>query len=440
MSTKNHLLQIVILLIAAFALSACASPAAVASSVTSQPAAAAVSLPVATRTSQPAPTSTTASAVTGQTSASQFDGLSSGLDNATQARIRLISAVMGAPNTDVYVNGMLAFNGGVAQQNIAAGQFSGWLYVTPGTYTIALVPHGGTMDQALFPPTDVKVEAGHRYTVAAMGQLADNDVHPLIVDETALEAGLGAGITDSISIDINNVTGADSLSDQAYGESLVKAENIKYGEVRAWFCPSGNPVWSILATKDGKTETVWTAKGFAEPGASFAIPWFGPYPASNLDSVGNASQGTSELNVVDFLQGFDGRNLNMDGHPISFSILLAAIDKAGLRDQLINGGPYFLMAPTDAALQLIPQAERDALLNDPEALLDLFKAHIVDGYYPSGSLSGATYGHADRTLTNQLGNDLVFEEDNLNGKPIGPNYTVGNGNRVQIIFNLLPYK
>jgi len=72
--------------------------------------------------------------------------------------------------------------------------------------------------------------------------------------------------------------------------------------------------------------------------------------------------------------------------------------------------------------------------------LNLLDAHIVDGYYPSGSLSGSTYRQADQTVTNRLGRSLAFVEDSLNGLPIGPNYTVGNGNRVQIIFTLLPTK
>jgi hypothetical protein len=376
--------------------------------------------------------------VASETAALNFEGLSSGLDNATQARIRTVNMVMGAPNTDVYVNGMPAFNGGVAQANIAAGQFSGFLYVAPGTYTIALVPHGGTLDQALFPPEDVKVEAGHRYTVAAMGQLADKDIHPMTVDETALEAGLGAGITDNVTIDINNLKGADSITEQADGKTY--AENIQYGEARAWFSPSGTPKWSSLANKGGATEVLWEGTEGAEPAASFSLPWFGPYPADNYDSVGNVSQGTSELNVIDFLAGFDGRNVNIDGHLATFNTLLTAIEKAGLKDQLVNGGPYFLMAPVDSAFDAMPQAEREALLNDPQALMKLLNAHIVDGYYPSGSLSGVVYGQAYRTLTNRLGQTLSFEGDNLNGQPIGPNYTVGNGNRVNIIYTLLPYR
>jgi hypothetical protein len=373
-----------------------------------------------------------------QISGTAFEGLSSGLDNAKQARVRTVNQIMGVALTDVYVNGLPAFNGGVAQQNIGTGQFSGWLYVTPGTYTIALVPHGGKLDQALFPPSDVKVEAGHRYTVAAIGQLADKDVHPMVVDETALIAAANPGPTDSISIDINNLKGSDSITEECGGKKA--AENIQYGEARVYLCPSGTIFFKTTA--NAKTPVVtYSGTLQSEPQTSFSLPYYGPFPAPNYDAIGNISQGISELNVLDFLAGFNGRNVKSDNvHLATFNTLLAAIDKAGLGDKFTKNGPYFFIAPTDEAFAKLSQADRDALLNDPQALANLIKAHFVDGYFPGGSLSGSVYQHADRTVTNELGQPLKFLEETVNGQSIGPSYTVGNGNRVQIIYTLLPVK
>ena len=423
---KTKKLPVLILMIACVLLSACASKANPPSAATSTPMGD-KNTPITAPTIEP-----TTATVT------PFEGLSSGLDNSTQARIRTVSEVMGAPKTDVYVNGLPAFNGGFAQQNIDAGQFSGWLYITPGTYTVALVPHGETLDQALFSPANVKVEAGHRYTIAAIGQLADKDIHALDVDETALIADVNPGPTESLSIDINNLKGADSITEECDGKTV--AENIQYGEVRAYVCPSGTPLFKTVA--NGKTPGVlWDAPDRSEPRTSFALPWFGPYPADNYDSVGIISQGTSELNVLDFLAGFNGRNVNMDGHSATFTILLAAIEKAGLHDQFVNSDPYMFIAPTDEAFDTLPTGQKDALLNDPQALTQLLNAHIVDGYFPWGSLSGANaYGNANRTVTNRLGQELKFAGDFINGIPDGPNYTVGNGYRVQIIYHLLPVK
>jgi hypothetical protein len=428
MFTNKYL---VVLLIAVVMLTACA-PAA-----NQSPSAPAATQPPAA-TQSPTATQPPAATFTSQAPSGNFEGLASGLDNATQARIRTVSEVMGAPNTTVYVNGMPALNGDRQQKNIAAGLFSGFLYVNPGTYSIALVPDGGTLGQALFKPVDVKAEAGHRYTVAAMGQVDDKDIHPLVVDETSLEAGLSVGSSDFLTIDINNMKGADSITEMADGKII--AENIRYGEARPYVNASGTPQFKTIA--NGKTQGILgDAPDRSEAGGTSVIPWFGPFPADNYDSVGTIAQVTSERNLIDFLAGFDqGRPVIMDGHTATFNTLLKIIDKAGLRDQLVNSGPYFLLAPTDEAFAAMSQADLDALLNDPQALKNFLNAYIIDGYYPFGNLSGAVYGHSDRILMNRLGQKLAFSEDNLNDQPIGPNYTVGNGIRLNIIFNLLPSK
>ena len=144
-----------------------------------------------TRTAAPAASTGAATSMAAPTAAqaATFEGLASGLDNATQARIRIANGVTGAPQVDVFINGLLAFNAGKPQQNIDVGHFSGWLYVTSGAYTIALVSHGGPLIRALFAPVAVNAAAGHRYTVAAVGE--QKNIKSLVIDETALEAGIG---------------------------------------------------------------------------------------------------------------------------------------------------------------------------------------------------------------------------------------------------------
>lgn len=156
-------------------------------------------------------------------------------------------------------------------------------------------------------------------------------------------------------------------------------------------------------------------------------------------------QGVSELNVLDFLAAHNSRQLVADGHLLTFKTVLAAIDKAGMRDQFANGGPYFFFAPTDEAFAALPKDQLAALLNDPEALTQLLKAHVVDGYYPYGSISGVSYGQTDREVTNLLGQKLSLVAlgggIGINGLFVmGGNYTVGNGNRVNPIETLLPTK
>jgi hypothetical protein len=359
-----------LLLVVAIALAACGgAPVSLGSSTPAAPVASTAAPAVAA-----APT--VASTPTAAPS-SMFVGLSSGLDNAKQARIRIANGVTSAAQVDVFINGLPAFNAGKPQQNIAVGAFSGWLYVAPGTYDVALVPHGGTPSQAVFAPVALNAAAGHRYTVAAVGE--EKHITSLVIDETMLEAGIGAKPTDDVLIDINNVSGIAAIDEQLVGKPA--ATNIRYGTAQAYGCPIGRP--HALTSVTGKpTAILGQGDNTCPPATSMILLDYGPYPGN-----GGSSQATSELNMLDFLAAFNNYQVaNDDGHVLTFKTLLAAIDTAGMRDQFANSSPYFFFAPTDEAFAALPKPQRDALLTDPQALRTLLKAHFIAGYYPFGSL------------------------------------------------------
>src|SRR5437764_8561348 len=91
-------------------------------------------------------------------------------NDTTRARLRVHECVYGGPSIDTYVNGQIAVNGGVPMAHLRPLGWTGYLYLTPGTYSVALVPSGQGMDQALVGPLDVTVAAGHRYTLLPLGQ------------------------------------------------------------------------------------------------------------------------------------------------------------------------------------------------------------------------------------------------------------------------------
>src|SRR5207248_3771322 len=98
----------------------------------------------------------------------------------------------------------------------------------------------------------VDAVAGHRYTVAAMGQLKDKDVKPLVIDETALETGIGAKPADDVLIDINNVSGIAGIDEQLAGNPT--AAHITYGAAQAYGCPIGRP--HAITSVTGKPGTI----------------------------------------------------------------------------------------------------------------------------------------------------------------------------------------
>lgn len=62
-----------------------------------------------------------------------------------------------------------------------------------------------------------------------------------------------------------------------------------------------------------------------------------------------------------------------------FSILVTALQAAGLVDTLAGEGPFTVFAPTDEAFAALPEGELEALLADPDALQAVLLYHVVPG-------------------------------------------------------------
>jgi uncharacterized surface protein with fasciclin (FAS1) repeats len=152
------------------------------------------------------------------------------------------------------------------------------------------------------------------------------------------------------------------------------------------------------------------------------------------------------LNAIDFLRGASDEAAKNGGRSPSFKAFLAALESTGLSQMLATGGPYLLFPPTDKAFAALPKAQLDALMAEPNVLADVLRAHIVEGYYPTGTLiTGRIADRFERTVSNMLGAKLaLFSSDGLsiNGKYVGSDDTVmvANGTRIftQINKVLLP--
>jgi hypothetical protein len=409
---------ILLIAVAATALAACAGAPAPqsANTGTATPAAIVVAPPAAAPTVASAPTAGI---------------VSTAPNDATQARLRVSNCIFNGPNVDVVVNGAVAVNGGRAQANMRALEASGYLYLTPGTYSVALVPTGKNLAQAILGPLDVPVAAGHRYTVAGLGQVGDAHHTPLVIDETAAYQALGATPTSFGHISINNIKGLPGM-DIANGGVVVE-QDVPYGGFKAglWTVGSFKDLDITVSGAANKNIGGFTGDGFNPPGVDFLDCFSGSYPGTN-DTESSAN--TSALTTIDFLQGFSAKGVKHGGS-LSFETFLAAIKTAGLTDLLTTSSPYALFVPTDDAFAALPKAERDALLANPQALADLVRAHISPGYYPAQSFSKTPGEPWDRTITNMLGAKLVLGDGTINGVAVGDfdSIFVANGVRVSPI-------
>ncbi|XP_053573172.1 transforming growth factor-beta-induced protein ig-h3 [Bombina bombina] len=70
-----------------------------------------------------------------------------------------------------------------------------------------------------------------------------------------------------------------------------------------------------------------------------------------------------------------------------FSMLVAAIQSAGLTETLNREGAFTVFAPTDEAFRALPRAELNRLLGNAKELSNILKYHIVDEIIVSGAVS-----------------------------------------------------
>jgi uncharacterized surface protein with fasciclin (FAS1) repeats len=285
---------------------------------------------------------------------------------------------------------------------------------------------------------DVSLEAGHRYTVAAMGQKEDAHAQALVIDETAAVAKARTAPEQNIMIVVNNLAGAKTLS---FLEDGLGAKDVPYGNFVTAPIKFGHV--------DHLVNTVNGDQLLGEPPGDFdelaGIDAFhvtaGHFPGNVDDTIWDYDgPSLSALNVAGLLQQVsDVHPVWDDGAKLTFNTFLWALAKTGLESQL-NTGTYLIFAPTDAAFEALPKDQLAALLADPKALAKVLRYHIVAGYYPFGGLSGAVFGNYDRIVVNLQGMPLKLNGDlRINGKFVSalPSITVINGTRIVPVTQVL---
>ncbi len=115
--------------------------------------------------------------------------------------------------------------------------------------------------------------------------------------------------------------------------------------------------------------------------ASIAILSLLAAPSAVLAATSKVSAKSAKADIVDTA-------LNAG----EFSVLIAALQSAGLKDTLKGTGPFTLFAPNDAAFQKLPAGTLENLLKpeNKQQLVDILTYHLLSGKIASKSLSGKT--------------------------------------------------
>lgn len=296
------------------------------------------------------------------------------------AHIRAGHFVAGGPNVDVFLDGEAVLT------DFAPASVSDYLEAEPGQHTVVIAPIGEGLDKAVIGPLEVTLEAEHNYSISAIGQIADNSLKALVIDETAEMADCDMS-NNVFRILINNVEGLDSVS--FYENDMWVEKNIEYGSYTASCVPTffwdtgkavvGEDLDNILfdfdSEKDGNG-------GMWEPYTVYFWGLMGKYPGNPDEDYmfGGGVWHTVAPDPLSFLAAFKGKGLTLNSQTYyEFETAIAAIKAAGLEETLANEGPYTIFIPTDQAFAALPEGTLDSLLKEPDSLKDILLYHVVEG-------------------------------------------------------------
>ena len=126
--------------------------------------------------------------------------------------------------------------------------------------------------------------------------------------------------------------------------------------------------------------------------------------------------------------------LQADG---SFTVLLGALESAGLLDALETGGPFTLFAPDDEAFAALPEGTLDVLT--AEQVGEVLRYHLVEGNVASSDAAALP------EATTALGAPVTFRADAgtlyVNDAPVTrPDLAAANGTIHVVGAVLLPFE
>ncbi len=348
-------------------------------------------------------------------------------NDRTQARLRVSNCVGGGDKVQVYFNGQNVPNGGVLM-TISAPEVSGYWYREPGPVSVAVVPKGQPLANAIVGPLSLNLQAGHRYTLVVLGQQGDAKHQSLVIDETAAYRKAGVTPMTAGHILINNIPGSTGMD---FIQGNLGNHNVAYGTYQASHIPAGYFTNFILNFRSATAQVSGDLSGdnFNTVGDYLDCFWdTDPNWSDTKTSIQN-----SDLNLITYMRSWS--EIPQGGGNETFNTYLKIIQTAHLTDVLTNGGPFFFLAPTDAAFAQLPQATLDRYLHDPEAAARLVKYLTVPGFHPEASLSatGDTADPFGRTVPNLLGTPLTLTGFLfVNGVDVKPGIYMGmvrNGTR-----------
>ena len=118
-----------------------------------------------------------------------------------------------------------------------------------GVHSFAFVPAGQDLGAAILGPQEVTFEAGHRYSLAIIGEIENGTLSLLTIDET--EAFQGSDLENSyLAIVIHDTPGAPPIDVIMGSDKDVVVDNLEYGQWATFMGTEEFPYWEVFTAED----------------------------------------------------------------------------------------------------------------------------------------------------------------------------------------------
>jgi transforming growth factor-beta-induced protein len=276
------------------------------------------------------------------------------------------------PAVDVYVDGA------VAVEALEYPNATGIITLPAAEYEIAVAPAGTSIDDAAIGPVTLAFGEDVLTTVAAVGSLeagtltatvlADEiEAQPINTAEvTVLHAIEGAPAVDVLAGEDALITDLAFPGDLGTNDGFFTLDEVPTGiyDLSVAVADGGDEILSLPAT-ELIDDTYYLVVAIGTPEA----------PDVQVFTATEQDLGVAPGNIAEVAEAAG-----------DFSVLLQAVEAAGLTEAVATGGPFTVFAPTDTAFAEALDAlglTAEELLADTATLTTILQYHIVEGEVPS---------------------------------------------------------
>ncbi len=306
--------------------------------------------------------------------------------------IRIAHLSVDTPPFDTYINGSLS-----AIQTISYPNITGWVELPVGTYQIAFVPVGQTIDKAILGPTTYTLAESSWMTMAVVGSYEARTLSASI----NVENYTGLPTSTARLTFFNGLPGSSPvvLTVRTSGGENFSLKPVQFGAAQTVDVPAGASGIKITTASTGEALSGSSAEATAEatpaamstedsPTSALPLAEFGAQTLNAgtfyfLALTGTTAKPETLWNEVTssqlttFLPPLTGHIIDVAAADGRFTTLLHALDVAGLTATLKGDGPFTVFAPVDAAFAAEPNLNN--LINQPDILRQILLYHVHSG-------------------------------------------------------------